>query len=105
MRKTAVLIFAAFFLTAPVYAGVAGFSSSTPVAVKRTPRMTHVKPIPPLRPVHSMHGMHGFYRPYSNCTSFYISNKNGYTVRQYSCYEPYFRGRSIYITPGIQIVN
>ncbi len=102
MRKTAYLLLLAFFMNAPVYGSVAGFSSSTPVAVKHTPRMTHIKP---MRPVHGMHGMHGFYRPYSNCTSFYISNKNGYTVKQYSCYEPYYRGRSIYITPGIQIVN
>ena len=91
-------IFALLILSCFLISGLASFADNNsgkyPLAVKhQKPPKSHFRPI--YRPYHRP-----YYRNFNTgCSSIYISNKNGYTIKQYNCFEPY------YISPGVTYIN
>lgn len=97
MKKSVFLLITGIFILTGTPSFAAGNPSNYPLAVKyKQPPKSHIsshRPIyrPPYRP---------YYRTYrTGCSSIYISNKNGYTIKQYDCIEPY------YISPGVTYIK
>ena len=91
MKKAAAIFILSFFITGlPSFAGDNAGKYPLAVKYKKPPR------------AHFSHHYRHYYRPYhTGCSSIYISNKNGYTIKRYNCFNPYYT----YTTPGVTYIN